>query len=676
MGAHWDGRGVDFALHAVEATAVHLCLFERPESREAQRVVALDRHRDGVFRCRLEGLGPGTLYGYRVEGAFAPRQGLRFNRSKLLVDPYARAITGEPRYSSSLLGHLDGDGEALRYNPEDSAGEMPKCVVVDPAFDWQGVSRPGVPWRETVIYECHVKGMTQRHPQVDGGLRGTYLGLAQPAVIDHWRRLGVTSVQLLPVHQIASEMHLLARNQRNYWGYSSLGHFAPHAAYASGDGTDPQRPLRDFKGMVQQLHRAGLEVLLDVVYNHSPEGDHLGPTLSWRGIDNRGVYRLPKAALHRYTDFTGCGNSIDIHRPAVRRWILDSLRYWATDMQVDGFRFDLATFLGRDPLAFSSAAPIFEEISRDPVLAPLKWIAEPWDLGPGGYRLGQFPDLWREWNDRYRIEVRRFWRGYGATAAHLARRLSGSDDAFLHKGYAAGINYVVSHDGFTLVDLVSYAKKHNEANGEGNRDGSSDDTSSNWGHEGETDDVAIQTLRRRTRRNLIATLAWSRGTPMVAQGDELGHSQRGNNNPYCQDNDTTWLDWSPLATAQGAAFHRFVQRVLTLRRTFPILQDLDFLSPDQVTWLTPEGSEMGAGDWQGEAPSLGMLLHANLLLVFHGAAQSVQFQLPPGSWWQWIDTAQEEVVETPLQWRGRELEMQGFSLRLLSRSAEGSKGPP
>lgn len=653
---------------------MHLCLFEQPGSAVPRRVVVLDRHGDGVFRCRLEGLGPGTLYGYRVDGSFEPRRGLRFNANKLLVDPFARAITGEPRYSSSLFGHLDGDDGQQRLNPEDSAGDMPKCVVVDPAFDWQGVTRPEIPWRDTVIYECHVKGMTQRHPAVDSALRGTYLGLAAPAVVDHWRRLGVTSLQLLPVHQIGSERHLLASGRRNYWGYSSLGHFAPHAAYADGDGADPQRPVRAFKSMVRELHRAGLEVFLDVVYNHTPEGGYPGPTLSWRGIDNRGFYRLDPSAPDRYVDFTGCGNSVDIYRPAVRRWVLDSLRYWATEMQVDGFRFDLATFLGRHPLAFSPSAPIFEEIARDPVLGPLKWIAEPWDLGPGGYRLGQFPDNWREWNDRYRIEVRRFWRGSGATAADLARRLSGSDDVFAAKGHAAGINYVVSHDGFTLADLVSYAQKHNEANGEDNRDGSDDDTSHNWGHEGPTDDGTIQMLRRRARRNLIATLAWSRGTPMLAQGDELGHSQGGNNNPYCQDNTTSWLDWSPLATADGAAFHGFVRRVLALRRAFPILRDLDFLTRDEVTWLTPEGEEKTHEDWQGQPRSFGMLLHADLLLLFHGTAKPSTLRLPPGPWWQWIDTALEVIVESAVEIRGRELEMQGFSLRLLSRSKDSVRG--
>ena len=666
LGAHWDGEGVDFALRAPDATAVQLCLFERPESHEPQRVVALARRHDGIFHGRIDGLSPGALYGYRVDGPFAPRQGLRCNVHKLLVDPYARAITGEPRYGSALFGH-DGDGEALSRNDEDSAGLMPKCVVIDPHFDWRGVSRPSVPWTETVIYECHVKGMTQLHPEVDAALRGTYLGLASPAVIDHWQGLGVTSVQLMPVHQIASERHLLATGRRNYWGYSSLGHFAPHAAYASGDGADPQRPVRDFKTMVRRLHRAGLEVLLDVVYNHSPEGDHLGPTLSWRGIDNRGFYRLQDAAPQRYTDFTGCGNSVDISRPAVRRWVLDSLRYWATEMQVDGFRFDLAPFLGRHPKAFSSAAPIFEDIARDPLLASLKWIAEPWDLGPDGYQLGRFPAQWREWNDRYRIEMRRFWRGSGAKVAHLARRLSGSDDVFGGKGRSTSINYVVSHDGFTLTDLVTFARKHNEANGEGNRDGSNDDTSSNWGHEGPTDDVEIQALRRRARRNLIATMVWSRGTPMLSQGDEIGHSQGGNNNPSCQDNATTWIDWSAAATEQGASMHRFVRRVLALRRAFPVLRALHFLSPDEVTWLRPEGDEMALGDWQGRSRSLGMCLRPDLLLLFHGGPRKRRFRLPTGPWWQWIDSAEEEVAAVPTEVRGKALDLRPFSLRLLAR---------
>lgn len=663
---------MDFALRAPDAEAVTLCLFESPDSAEAQRQVELRRGVDGVFRGRVDGLEPGALYGYRVEGPYAPHRGLRFNAAKLLVDPYARAITGEPRHHGSIFDFREAELPSLVANHEDSAGAMPKCVVIDTSFDWQGVTRPGIPWSETVIYECHVKGMTQRHPGVDAAARGRYPGLTSPAVLEHWRRLGITTIELMPVQQIASEKHLLAGGRRNYWGYSTLGYFAPHAGYGRCT-SDPTSQVVEFKTMVRELHRAGFEVLLDVVFNHTAEGGAHGPTFSLRGIDNRGVYRLDPLALGQYVDVTGCGNSLDAQQPAVEELVLDCLRYWATDMRVDGFRFDLATTLGRRAEGFSADAPIFRAIADDPQLASLKWIAEPWDLGPGGYRLGEFPAPWRQWNDRYRLDVRRFWRGHGANVAQLARRLAGSDDVFGHRETTASLNYVVSHDGFTLLDLVSYAEKHNGANGEDNRDGSSDDSSCNWGHEGPTDDPQILALRRRHRRNLVATLAFSKGTPMLSQGDELGHSQGGNNNPYCQDNATTWLDWSSLSTAEGASWCRFVQRALALRRRFPVLRDLSFLQAEQVVWRRADGEPPQDDDWRdprGCSVSLQWLARGNedehLLLLLHGGAEPQRFRLPTGPWKLWLNTADDDVREVPSAVKVGEVELLGRSLCLLS----------
>ena len=665
---------MQFALHAPDATEVRLCLFERPDSAVARREIPLRRYGDGTFRRRLR-VPDGTLYGYRVDGPYAPRRGLRFNPGKLLVDPYARAITGEPRWSTSLFGTRLGDAHPLSYNGEDSAGDMPKCIVVDDAFDWQGVTRPTVPWSDTVIYECHVQGMTQLHDGVDPELRGTYRGLASSAVLEHWKRLGVTSVQLMPVQQIASEVHLMQSGRCNYWGYSTLGFFAPHAGYATVKAATTGGQVHEFKTMVRELHRAGFEVFMDVVYNHTPEGDHLGPTLSLRGIDNRGFYRLGTRSQERYVDFTGCGNSLDIGRPACRRLVLDSLRYWVGEMQVDGFRFDLAPFLGRESGDFDGAASFFKELDNDPLLAGCKWIAEPWDLGPHGYRLGQFPQSWREWNDRYRIDVRRFWRGRGADAGHLRRRMTGSPDVFGHKGRSTSINYVVSHDGYTLADLVSYEQKHNEANGEDNRDGSNDDTSCHWGHEGPTQEASTLEARHRARRNLLSTLLLSRGTPMLAHGDEMGRSQGGNNNPYNQDNATTWVDWTLLDQPDGADLCRWVSRLLALRRKLDGLRGLEWPSADEaVSGWTPAGESLEAGELDHlQGVSLGLRWQGpegEVLVLCHGAGESLDWRLPDGRWRLWLDTASgrgDAAGEDDLGEVSGHIPMTPFSLCLLLR---------
>lgn len=644
LGAHWTGEAVHFTLWSAHATAVELCLFETETCLVPRARHALKRSSDGFWHLEVPGLGPGTLYGYRVHGPYEPQRGHRFNPSKLLVDPYARAITGEPRFDTSLFGFDPSTGNTSGFHGVDSAHAMPKCVVVDGTFDWQGTAPPRTPWRDTVIYEAHVKGLTRLHPDVEPELRGTYLGLASPPIIDHLKRLGITAVELQPVHQIASEPHLLERGMRNYWGYSTLGFFAPHAGYATG-GLGQQ--VHEFKTMVRTLHAAGLEVLIDVVYNHTAEGNRFGPTLSFKGIDNVAYYRTKPFSRDHYVDVTGCGNTLDIRQPMVERLVLDSLRYWVEAMGVDGFRFDLAPALGRDGNGFRTDARLFRAIADDPLLSRVKLIAEPWDVGPNGYRLGGFPEAWAEWNDRYRDTVRRFWRGDGQPA-EFATRLAGSSDVFGARGPLAGIAYVTSHDGFTLEDLVSYQQKHNHANGEDNRDGHHDNLNRNWGVEGPTDDPRIAGLRRRAKRNFLATLALSQGVPMLLAGDELGHSQRGNNNPYCQDNALTWIDWEQADTE----FLDFVVRVLSLRRRLSAdpragaFTDT-FLEPDQALWLHPEGHELTAADWSdAEQRALALLAPMGLLLL-NGSAHGVKFHLPEGDWEELLDTARENDDPDP-----------------------------
>lgn len=560
-GAHWDGRGVSFALRSPDATSVELLLFDRPSAARPARQMALDHRGGGRWHRYVEDLGPGQCYGYRVDGPFAPQRGHRFNPAKMLIDPYARAMTGEPAADSSLLG-FDPRRGPESFDSRESVGAMPKAVVVDDAFDWAADSPPDVPWRDTVIYECHVRGATVLHPDIAPEARGRYLGLASPPMIEHYRTLGVTTLELLPVHQIASEPALRERGLRNYWGYSTLGYFAPHAGYASS-GLGAQ--VVEFKEMVARLHAAGIEVVLDVVLNHTAEGDRHGPTLAWRGLDNAGFYRLAPANLRRYVDVSGCGNTLDVSRPAVREFVLDCLRYWVEVMHVDGFRFDLAPALGRGPtgggMPFDARAPLLEAIVRDPVLSRVKRIAEPWDLGPGGYRLGDFGPAWAQWNDRFRQTARRYWRGDLGLAPALARELDGHD----RLGGAPSIDYVTCHDGFTLRDLVTYTRKRNERNGEGNRDGADENHSHAWGCEGPTEDPMILADRARAVRNLLATLLLGPGVPMLSHGDELGRTQAGNNNAYCHDDETTWIDWC----AADEALIGWVSRVIALRRDHP-----------------------------------------------------------------------------------------------------------
>ena len=660
FGATLDGDGVNFALFSEGATAVELCLFDTPDAAAESRRIPLGRSGD-VWHARVEGLTAGQLYGYRVDGPWAPREGRRFNPAKLLCDPYARALAGSLRWDRALLGSDPAHPEAR--DPRDSAPFVPKALVVDPAFDWGDDRPPRTPWSRTVIYECHVKGMTQRHPAVPAAQRGRFLGLTAAALIEHWQRLGVTAVELLPIHHHAIDAHLASLGLSNYWGYMTLGFFAPDARYASGCLGEQ---VREFKEMVRALHRAGLEVFLDVVYNHTAEGGADGATLAFRGADNAAYYRLKGADRAEYWDSTGTGNTLNTSHPRALQLVLDSLRFWVAEMHVDGFRFDLASALARDPTEFQGFGRFFEVVRQDPLLAGVKLVAEPWDVGPGGYQLGRFPHDWAEWNDRFRDTVRRYWRGDAGQLAQLASRLAGSSDVFAASGRGplASINYVASHDGMTLRDLVSYSKKHNEANREDDRDGGHDE-SYNWGIEGPSRDRRVVELRERARRNLLATLVLSQGVPMLSHGDELGRTQRGNNNAYCQDSELAWVDWE-LAD-EDRAFLDFARALLAIRRENSVFRRRRFFRGeaadpefDDVTWLGPDG-RVAAGDvWQDpDRRCLGMLIAAGsaevadeqgrpqraetVLLLVNAHEEVRAFALPkppqPGSWQALVDTA-------------------------------------
>ncbi|MGY1812025.1 glycogen debranching protein GlgX [Blastococcus sp. SYSU D00820] len=599
LGAHWDGNGTNFALWSAGATAVDLCLFD-PDGTEHRHRLQETTHQ--VWHGRLAGVGPGQRYGYRVHGGYDPGWGLRHNPAKLLLDPYTRAVDGEVVLHPSLFGYPGDAVDATTPDLQDSAPYVPRGVVVHDPFPWDGDRRPGTAWSDTVIYEVHVRGATMRHPEVPPALRGTYAGLAHPAFVAHLQSLGVTAVELLPVHHFVSEPHLMRRGLTNYWGYNTLGYFAPHAAYsAAGSGG---RQVTEFKAMVKALHAAGIEVILDVVYNHTAEGDHTGPTLSLKGIDNPGYYRLDGGNRARYTDYTGCGNTLDVRRPPVLALLMDSLRYWVTEMHVDGFRFDLAAALARSFHDVDRLSAFFDVIHQDPVVSQVKLIAEPWDIGEGGYQVGNFPPLWTEWNGRYRDTVRDVWAGAHVGVRDLAYRLTGSSDLYRSDGRRpfASINFVTAHDGFPMRDLVTYERKRNEANGEDNRDGESHNRNWNCGVEGPTDDPEIQALRDRQVRNLLTTLLLSTGVPMLTAGDELGRTQQGNNNAYCQDNEISWLDW----TATDDDLTAFVSRLIRIRRESPVLRQEAFFEGHEIpgtggtrdlAWFAPGGGQLTTADW-------------------------------------------------------------------------------
>jgi len=658
LGATWDGGGTNFSLFSENAERVELCLFD--DTGHETRL-GLQERTAYHWHCYLPRVGPGQRYGYRVHGPYAPEQGLRFNPVKLVLDPYAKAIDGAVDWHrANVLPYVPGgEHPDLEPDDEDDAEAMPKCVVIDPSFDWEGDERLDLPWHETVIYETHVKGFTMRHPEVREDLRGTYAGLASEPAIEHLRSLGVTALELLPVHHIVDESFLWERGLRNYWGYSSIGYLAPHGPYAATGSRGEQ--VREFKGMVKALHRAGIEVILDVVYNHTAEGNHLGPMLAFRGIDNPSYYRLLQDDPRLYMDFTGTGNSLNPVHPSVLRLIMDSLRYFVIDCHVDGFRFDLASALAREFYDVDRLSAFFDVIHQDPVLSQVKLIAEPWDVGPGGYQVGNFPVLWAEWNGVYRDSVRDFWRGH-ENVAELSRRLTGSADLYQSDGRRpfASINFVTAHDGLTLADLVSYNDKHNEANLERNQDGTDDNRSWNCGAEGPTDDPAVNALRDRQQRNFLVTLLLSQGVPMLLGGDEFGRTQHGNNNAWCQDNELSWYDWS--LDERGKRLLDFTRRVIDLRRQHPVFHRRAFFTgadphgsglPD-IWWFRADGRKMTQHDWaRQDNGAIGMFLNGrelptltphgepveddSFLCLFNAHHEDIAFRLPVrrfGGRWQ------------------------------------------
>ncbi|HEY1272664.1 MAG TPA: glycogen debranching protein GlgX [Terriglobales bacterium] len=616
LGSTWDGEGVNFALFSEHASRVELCVFDPAGRREVQRI-EMREQTDQVFHCYLPEARPGLMYGYRVYGPYEPAKGHRFNPNKLLLDPYAKEISADLKWSDSHFGYRVGHrNQDLSFDRRDSAAGMIKGVVIDQAFSWGSDRPPNIPWHQSVIYEVHVKGFTMLHPEVPAPLRGTYAGLATAPVIEYLHRLGITAVELLPVHTFIDDRVLVERGLRNYWGYNSIGFFAPEPRYSASGSAN------EFKTMVKVLHSAGIEVILDVVYNHTAEGNHLGPTLSFRGIDNSVYYRLVANDPRYYMDYTGTGNTLNMRHPRVLQLIMDSLRYWVLEMHVDGFRFDLAATLARELHEVDRLGAFLDIIHQDPVLSQVKLIAEPWDLGEGGYQVGKFPPGWAEWNDRYRDAVRSYWKGDGGLIGELAYRITGSSDLYARSGRRpyASINFITAHDGFTLQDLVSYNQKHNEANGEENRDGTDNNRSWNCGAEGASDEAAINALRSQQKRNFLATLFLSQGVPMVLAGDALGHSQSGNNNAYCQDNEISWINWNESPIDQD--FLVFVQRLIALRKRHPVFRRRNFFQGrsikgagvKDILWLRPDGREMTDEEWGKEsARCLGVFLAGEAL---------------------------------------------------------------
>jgi isoamylase len=696
LGATWDGRGVNVALFSEHATQVDLCLFDQPGDAAERERIALPERTNNIWHGYFPDLRPGQLYGFRVHGPYEPERGHRCNPAKLLLDPYARAITGSVRWDDSLFGYTPGGPDAdLTLDPRNSAGAMPKAVVVETAFSWGDDRPPRTRWNRTVIYECHVKGMTARHPGIPPTERGTYGALTSEPILDHLHALGITAIELMPVHHAIDEKSVHDRGLVNYWGYNTIGYFAPDSRFASGA---QGQQVTEFKTMVKGLHAAGIEVILDVVYNHTAEGNNLGPTVCFRGIDNESYYRLDVARPRYYVDFTGCGNSLNTLNARAMQLMMDSLRYWVQEMHVDGFRFDLAPALARSLYTVDRLAWFFDIIQQDPVLSRVKLIAEPWDVGEGGYQVGNFPTGWTEWNGRYRDTVRRFWRGDAGQLPDLAYRLSGSSDLYDPGGRNpyASINFVTCHDGFTLRDLVTYEHKHNEANGEANRDGTDANYSRNWGVEGPTAVPEIVRLRDRMMRNVLATLAFSQGVPMLSHGDEIGRTQRGNNNTYCQDNEIAWMDWDLDESARGML--AFTRRIMALRHANPVLRRRSFFrgtaldrnGKTDVVWLRPDGLPMEHNDWPvpGERV-LGMLLHGQatdemdergrpiegdtLLLLVNGGGKSRRFVLPrfgPGLWQELVNTARPGHRRV-----GESVVLVHHSLIVLAHRVPGSRAP-
>jgi glycogen operon protein len=693
LGATWNGVGVNFALFSAHATKVELCLFDSTGREEIERI-ELPEYTDEVWHVFVPDLKPGAVYGYRVHGPYAPEEGHRFNPNKLLLDPYAKAHIGELKWAPEIFGYtLDHEDGDLSFDERDSAPFVPKCKVVDANFSWSHPERNALPWERVIFYETHVRGFTMRHPAVPENLRGTFAGLGQQPVIDYIKSLGVTTVELLPIQMFVNDSYLLDKGLTNYWGYNTLGFFAADPRFFAGSNAS----VEEFKQMVDRFHNANLEVILDVVYNHTAEGNERGPTLSFKGIDNASYYRLMPDEPRYYINDTGTGNTLNMSHPRVLQMVTDSLRYWVSEMKVDGFRFDLATILGREPHGFDEGGGFLDSCRQDPVLSSVRLVAEPWDCGPGGYQVGGFPPGWAEWNDRFRDTTRAFWKGDEGMVPDLAKRLTGSGDRFNRRGRRpwASVNFIAAHDGFTIHDLVSYNDKHNEANGEDNNDGHSDNKSWNFGVEGPTDDPDIRTQRERQKRNLLATLLLSQGTPMILAGDEFGRTQKGNNNAYCQDNEISWVDWEGVDD-EGRALTEFVRNLTTLRHRLPVLRRGRFLTGEynaalEVTdtrWLSPTGADLSQEQWDdaamrcfglvidGRAQASGIkrpASDATLLLVLNAHHDVVNFilpEIPDGDKWTCLlDTNMPVRDELQAYSAGETYQVTGRSLLLFALDA-------
>jgi glycogen operon protein len=670
LGAHWDGEGVNFALYADNATGVTLCFFNDPKDEAEVQQIKLVERTHHVWHVYVEGAKPGQLYGYRVDGPYEPLQGHRFNSSKLLIDPYAKAIAGTIDWSDALFGYEVGHpDEDLSFSEIDSAPYIPKCVVINDEFDWAGDKAPRIPYHRSIIYEAHVKGFTKLHPEIPEDIRGTYAAIAHPVTIRYLKELGVTAIELMPVHHFISDRHLKERGLSNYWGYNTIGYFAPDARYCSSGVHGEQ--VVEFKNMVKELHKANIEVILDVVYNHTGEGSHLGPTLSFRGIDNASYYRLTEEKRY-YMDYTGTGNTLNANLPNVLRLMMDSLRYWILNMHVDGFRFDLASTLARELHEVNRLSAFFDIIHQDPTISQVKLIAEPWDVGEGGYQVGKFPQDWAEWNGLYRDCIRDYWRGSESMLGEFAARFTGSPDLYEgdYRKPTASVNFITAHDGFTLHDLVSYDDKHNDANGENNQDGDNHNRSWNCGHEGPTDDPVVTELRNRQKRNFLTTLFLSQGVPMLVAGDELGRTQQGNNNAYCQDNEISWIDWR----SADQDLLMFTRALIHVRKSHPTFsrrrwfqgQPIKGVGLEDIAWFLNEGTEMSEEHWnESFAKSLGIFLHGKgihavgprgeqiiddtFYVIFNGHHESLEFKLPPAKYGkQWLvtlDTAKSQIAD-------------------------------
>jgi len=697
LGATWDGEGVNFALYADNATGVELCLFDDVTSEQETVKIKMVERTHQIWHTYLPDIGPGQLYGYRVQGPYEPENGHRFNINKLLLDPYAKAISGTVEWHDSLFSYKVGDpAEDLSFSETDSAPYLPKSVVIDPNFDWEGDKPPKTPYYKSIIYETHVKGFTYQHPDIPEEIRGTYAGLAHPVTIKYLQELGITAIELMPVHHFIKDRHLDEKGLTNYWGYNSIGFFAPDVRYSSSGTLGEQ--VTEFKNMVKAFHKAGIEVILDVVYNHTAEGNHMGPTLSFKGIDNASYYRLTEENKRFYMDYTGTGNTLNSSLPSVLRLIMDSLRYWILDMHVDGFRFDLASTLARELHEVDRLGSFFDIIHQDPVISQVKLIAEPWDVGEGGYQVGNFPPGWSEWNGKYRDCMRDYWRGENSMLAEFAERFTGSSDLYQddYRRPTASINFITAHDGFTLHDLVSYNEKHNEANGENNNDGESHNRSWNCGVEGPTGDNAIVELRQRQKRNFLTTLFLSQGVPMLVAGDEISRTQQGNNNAYCQDNEISWLNWAQA----DKEMLEFTRKLIALRKNHPVFcrrrwfqgVPIKGLGVEDIAWFLPDGEEMNEEHWSHDfAKSLGVYMNGHGLrsvgqkgelimdddffVIFNAHHDTLKFKLPPKKyglhWSKLIDTTTGHIDGNgKVYTAGKTIEVGGRSVVLLHSETE------